>query len=344
MKRILIILFVVVLVGSLGFAGVACKGTSTEVAGAEDEGGVGQEGITVGMAWPGMQDAVWSISKEFLEELAAESDPPIELVFTAADMDVAKQASDVKDLISRKVDVILVFPIDSKAISASVKDANDAGIPIMSFLRQVHLEAEYQADIFVGIDAKWQLYSASKTVFEKMAADGIPYQGVILVSGDLRDENSRLRTVGLQEACDEFGVELLQDAPANWDPQQAAAVLAPALKAYPDANILASCSDVMMSGIEQVLKDEDKWYPYPDPNHMFFASCDVFAVGMERLREGYLDADTLFDVLGMCQKAIEIMPRLAAGEKFDEDILIQGPVYTPENVDDPELQAQLWEK
>jgi hypothetical protein len=38
------------------------------------------------------------------------------------------------------------------------------------------------------------------------------------------------------------------------------------------------------------------------------------------------------------------MPRLAAGEKFTEDIKIQGPVYTPENVDDPALQAQLWMK
>ena len=68
--------------------------------------------VVVGMAWPGMQDAVWSTSHALLEELAAKSDPPIELVFTAADMDVAKQASDVQDLISRGVDVVLVFPIE----------------------------------------------------------------------------------------------------------------------------------------------------------------------------------------------------------------------------------------
>ena len=52
--------------------------------------------------------------------------------------------------------------------------------------------------------------------------------------GDIRDENSRLRGVGLQEACDEFGATIAQDLVANWDPQQAAAALAPALKAYPD--------------------------------------------------------------------------------------------------------------
>ena len=300
--------------------------------------------IVVGMAWPGMQDAVWSTSKELLEKFAAESNPPIELVFTAADMDIAKQASDVKDLISREVDIVLVFPIDSKAISASVKDCRDAGIPVMSFLRQVHEDAKYQADVFVGIDAKWQQYSSGKTVFEKMKKDGVPINGVLWVSGDLRDENSRLRGVGLQEAADEYGVKILQDLPGNWDPQQAAAKLAPALKAYPEANVLAIASDVMMSGVVQVLKDADKWYPYGNPKHMFFSSVDVFAIGEKYLREGNLDADTLFDVKGMCKKAIEIMPRLAAGEKFTEDIKIQGPVYTPGNVDDPALQAQLWMK
>jgi len=313
-------------------------------AGGDQESAADDGTITVGMAWPGMQDAVWSTSKELLEQFAAESDPPIKLVFTAADMDVAKQSSDVKDLISRDVDIILVFPIDSKAISASVKDAHDAGIPVMSFLRQVHEDAEYQADVFVGIDAQWQQYSSAKTVFDKMIADGVPINGVLWVSGDLRDENSRLRGVGLQEAADEYGVEILQDLPGNWDPQQAAAKLAPALEAYPEANVLAIASDVMMSGVVQVLQDADRWYPYGDPRHMFFSSVDVFAIGEQYLREGYLDADTLFDVTGMCRKAIELIPRLAAGETFTEDIKIQGPVYTPENVDDPELQAQLWMK
>ena len=97
--------------------------------------------ITVGMAWPGMQDAVWSTSHKLLNEYSAASDTEIELVFTAADMDVAKQSSDVNDLISRGVDIVLVFPIDSMAISSSVKRARDAGIPSMSFLRQVHADA-----------------------------------------------------------------------------------------------------------------------------------------------------------------------------------------------------------
>ena len=298
--------------------------------------------ITVGMAWPGMQDAVWSTSHKLLNEYSAASDTEIELVFTAADMDVAKQSSDVNDLISRGVDIVLVFPIDSMAISSSVKRARDAGIPSMSFLRQVHADARHQADVFVGIDAKYQQLSSARTVFEKMNADGASIGEVLWVSGDIRDENSRLRGVGLQEACDEHGASIAQDLVANWDPQQAAAALAPALKAYPDINHVSVASDVMMSGVRQVLQDAGKWHPQGHPDHMYLSSVDVFPIGLEILRSGHLDADTIFDVKGMCRKAVELMPRLAAGETFDSDILIQGPVFTPENVDSPELQGQLW--
>ena len=298
--------------------------------------------ITVGMAWPGMQDAVWSTSHKLLNEFAAASNTEIELVFTAADMDVAKQASDANDLISRGVDVLLVFPIDSKAISSSVKRARDAGIPSMAFLRQVHADARDQADVFVGIDAKYQQLSSARTVFEKMNADGAEISEVLWVSGDIRDENSRLRGVGLQEACDEYGATIAQDLVGNWDPQQAAAALAPALKAYPNINHISVASDVMMSGVRQVLQDAGKWAPHGNENHMYLSSVDVFPIGLELLRSGHLDADTIFDVTGMCRTAVELMPRLAAGETFDSDVLIQGPVFTPANVDDPEMQAQLW--
>jgi ABC-type sugar transport system substrate-binding protein len=299
--------------------------------------------IVMGMSWASLIDAVWTTSKQLMEEMAAKSDPPIELIFTSADLDVAKQASDINDLISKKVDVIQIVPVDSKAISSSVKAANDAGIPVMSMLRPVHREAKYQADVYVGIDTKYQQYSSAMAVFDKMRKDGVPIKGILWVSGDLRDENSVLRGLGLQQAAAEIGQKVLQDLPANWDPQQAAAVLAPALKAYPDANFLAIASDEMMSGVKQALQDGGKWHPAPDPNHMYFSSVDAFPTGIELVRSRILDADALLDVKGMCKQAMDLVPKLAAGQKF-KDILIRGPVFTPENVDNPEMQAQLWQK
>ena len=35
----------------------------------------------------------------------------------------------------------------------------------------------------------------------------------------------------------------------------------------------------MMSGVQKVLQDANKWHPFPDPDHMYFISVDVFQSG-----------------------------------------------------------------
>ena len=49
-----------------------------------------------------------------------------------AQNDSSKQSSDIEDLIQKKVDVIIINPVDSDAIVPAVKDANNAGIPVIA--------------------------------------------------------------------------------------------------------------------------------------------------------------------------------------------------------------------
>ncbi|WP_407572349.1 D-ribose ABC transporter substrate-binding protein [Deinococcus altitudinis] len=49
-----------------------------------------------------------------------------------------KQASDIEDLITRKVNVIIVNPTDSDAIIPSIQMANDAGIPVITVDRSAN--------------------------------------------------------------------------------------------------------------------------------------------------------------------------------------------------------------
>lgn len=56
----------------------------------------------------------------------------IELIVLDSQDDSAKAASNMEDLITRGVDLILVNPTDSDAIVNSVMLANDAGIPVIT--------------------------------------------------------------------------------------------------------------------------------------------------------------------------------------------------------------------
>ena len=55
-----------------------------------------------------------------------------ELMAVSGEFDVARQQSQVKDFIVRKVSAIVLTPCDSKAIGPSIREANEAGIPVFT--------------------------------------------------------------------------------------------------------------------------------------------------------------------------------------------------------------------
>ncbi|MEH6943348.1 ribose ABC transporter substrate-binding protein RbsB [Bacillus sp. JJ722] len=59
----------------------------------------------------------------------------METVIVDAQNDSAKQVNDVEDLIQQGVDVLLINPTDSAAISAAVQSANSIGIPVITLDR-----------------------------------------------------------------------------------------------------------------------------------------------------------------------------------------------------------------
>ncbi len=54
------------------------------------------------------------------------------LIITSADWDLGKQISQIEDFISRKVDAIIVSPVDSKGIGSGITEANRANIPVFT--------------------------------------------------------------------------------------------------------------------------------------------------------------------------------------------------------------------
>ncbi|GJQ20756.1 MAG: periplasmic sugar-binding protein of ABC transporter [Bacteroidia bacterium] len=55
-----------------------------------------------------------------------------DLVITSAEFDLGKQISQIEDFVTRKVDAIIVCPVDSRGIGPGIRKANDAGIPVFT--------------------------------------------------------------------------------------------------------------------------------------------------------------------------------------------------------------------
>jgi ribose transport system substrate-binding protein len=55
-----------------------------------------------------------------------------DLSVTSAEFDLGKQTAQIEDFITRKVDAIIVCPVDSRGIGPAIKKANEAHIPVFT--------------------------------------------------------------------------------------------------------------------------------------------------------------------------------------------------------------------
>ncbi|HEY5614522.1 MAG TPA: substrate-binding domain-containing protein [Bacteroidota bacterium] len=55
-----------------------------------------------------------------------------ELIVTAGEFDLGKQIGQIEDFVARKVDAIVVCPVDSRGIGPGIRAANAAGIPVFT--------------------------------------------------------------------------------------------------------------------------------------------------------------------------------------------------------------------
>ena len=60
-----------------------------------------------------------------------------ELIFLDANGDVTKQNNDIQDLITQKVDVLIINPANADAVIPSLEAAEAAGIPVVTVDRSV---------------------------------------------------------------------------------------------------------------------------------------------------------------------------------------------------------------
>ncbi len=122
--------------------------------------------LKIGMAFQEMNNPYFVTMKEALEEAAASLGA--ELVITDARHDVAKQISDVEDMIQQKVDIILLNPADSVGIQNAVISAHEAGIVTVA----VDAQAEGPLDSFVGSKNYDAGYMAGKALCEALGGEG----------------------------------------------------------------------------------------------------------------------------------------------------------------------------
>lgn len=306
--------------------------------------------LTLGWSWAHKNDSLFdgmfdTVNAVLANTIADHGYTSIEWIEVIAEDNAQTQSDDIEDLITREVDAILVYAFDSVAIGASIESAQAAGIPIILYDRAADASVT-QPDLFVGLDTVAQAYDAGVYFFQKMKDAGVEPTTILSIIGSLSDQNALNRIDGFDKAAEEFGWKVDVTVPSEWDSDVALANFSTAWLANPDANVVLIASDFIITSVQSVLEANNAWIPAGEEGHVWICAQDGFPVGLQYVRDGYIDVEGVYNLEGMADLFSDAFWKLMDGEELTAEeayATAGGGLMGQENVDTTDWWSKAYE-
>ncbi|MBM3841002.1 MAG: sugar ABC transporter substrate-binding protein [Verrucomicrobia bacterium] len=324
------------LIASFAFAALLLSGCnkSDSSGGAP---GADAKALTIGVAFETLQTEYWVAGFEAIK--AELSKRQIKVLEAIADGDSNRQLEQVKNLVTRKVDGIILVPKDAKSTVPAIKAANDVGIPVVLFNRI----ADPGSAKFVGVQAD-NLKLAQETVafmVGEARKTGRRHKALVVL-GDLGDLNAIGRRDGFDAAVkgNEDIIEVVARVPSEWNQEKAQAGVVNALQANPDISFLFTSSDFLFPSIVTALKQAGKYHKIGAPGHVILGGFDGDATAWQMMVDGFLDATGVQDVYFEASASVQAILDLLEKKQVPELIRDPGFVITQANME--QMKARMW--
>jgi len=246
----------------------------------------------------------------------------VELIWLNADNIVARQIADIEDLVTKKVDGLLINPVTPTALESAVNKALAAKIPIVT----VDRELSKGHTSYVGID-QWRAGElAGDFIGKTLGGKG----KVIEIAGDPGDSAGKGRGGGFRTILKENypDVNIVGPWIGHYNAAEGMARMEEALAANPDVKLVYCHNDAMALGAMKTLKAAGR--------------NDVLIVGVDGQRQAYEEilkekqylATVINNSYEIASKAIEIMVDILDGKTVPEKVITGTILVTKDNVAD----------
>ena len=176
------------------------------------------------------------------------------LVTAGNETGVSIQVNQLEDLIAKKVDAIVLNPMDGKAVVPVLKKAQAAKIPVIVVDSSVEKGNEALYISYVGTDN----FNAGKVAGQRMVKDLGGQGSVLIVRGANGSSAGDQRVDGFKAGIEGSGLKVVGEQPGNWTNSVAMQVTENMLQANKKVDGLFSASDVMLDGTLQAIGDANR--------------------------------------------------------------------------------------
>lgn len=314
MRRTMIFLFITIVLLSL----TSCKTAKTG-----DSGNTESQKYDIALVMKTLTNPFFMTMEKGARR--AESDFGINLIVKtgAKETSIEQQISIVEQLITDKVDAIVIAPAGSSELVSVLKKAQDSGIKIVNIDNRLDSDTSKRLGLtdvpFISVDNVEGAYLA----VQYLCKDTKTATQAAIIEGIRTAVNAEDRKAGAEKAFKENPyVRIVASETANWKIDEAYEVCSKIFRQHRDIKLLFCANDMMALGAMQYLKDKDI-------KSVKVAGFDNLEEIKPFLADGYMSVTIDQQAEEQGYKGIEYAIKMLKGEAVENTLMIPVKVITP---------------
>lgn len=264
----------------------------------------------------------WRVAMNDQIKAAAEKHPEFKVIYADAAQDNSKQIADIQNFIQQKVDLIITSPNEATPLTNVVKEAYEAGIPVILLDRKIDGDTYTQ---FIGADNVDMGRVAGEYVANTLLKDGgkvCEIKGLEGTSGGIdRDKGFR------EGIASNPKIEIVAVNNADWLREKAITVAEEMLQTNKEIDLFIALNDPMAEGAYIAAKQAGR---EKDIKFVGFDGLPTPDGGIKSVIDKRINMTQVYPTGGAeaIQSAYEL---LVEGKELEKNITLKSEVVIPEN-------------
>lgn len=279
----------------------------------------GDKTFTIGFPQDNMAND-WRRAQVMAVQAVLDQHANVNFIHTDAQGDTAKNIQDIEDLVDQGIDLLIISPRDSRAMTPVIANVYAQGIPVVLLTRRI-LSDTYTT--FVSADDAKIAADAATFIVDKLNGKG----KVLVLQGVPTASTAVKRTDGfMAQIAKRPGIEVVAVKPANYLRSDAIKAVEEALEEGLEFDAIYAQSDSMAAGARLALGAAGI-----DPQTKLIVGIDYIPEAREAIRQGRQAATFTYPTAG--KEGAEVALKILAGKSVPKEIEVPSQMVTKENVE-----------
>lgn len=290
--------------------------------------------LTIGYSSPSLNAPFYVVLSQYIEVYTEAYG--MRFVMADGQDDIIKQITSMEDLISSGVDLMILNPLDHKALVPAVNAAAESGVPVFIVDSQIDDAADFITSVQASNEGNGWLIG-------EWAVNQLSQQEIktALISGSQGNPVGQAKRLGFFEGFTETqlmtrgnsDLNIVAQGWGNWAFLGGIEAMEDILSAHPEVNLLVAENDAMAMGALKAIEESGK------AGQVLIVAYDGQKEAYELISEGRYGATALNSPRELARLVVESVVRYKNGERLEKVIHTPAVLITKENVEryyDPE--------